>query len=119
MANSTVTTCNEYLKKMAADRIAATMGTAQERVEPLDVAAAIADAASAASSLDDAISSGKPWTDVHNIIKDHEVTRSIVNTESMRVASLDRRRKIIAGLNHAGAIKVDGGIIDIAVRSRT
>lgn len=60
---------------------------------------------------------GEDWSKAMGAVVDFEAARSAINGRAMYEASLDRRGKILAGLNVASAIKADKGLIDIVTRA--
>jgi len=60
---------------------------------------------------------GEDWSKAMRAVVDFEAARSAINGRAMYEASLDRRGKILAGLNVASAIKADKGLIDIVTRA--
>lgn len=110
---------NTRFKERVHSRLQQVLGEPSDTVTPFDADAALASADEDARAVTEAIAGGKTWDELANVLKNHEVVRSVTNAEATRTAVLDRRGKFLAGINHAHALETDGGLIDIAVRSRT
>lgn len=118
-SKSFIADAREHFKKLLERRSQILAEVPAATIAPLDTAGALEGAAGTAQALTKAIASTGSWAEITNIVKDHDIVRSVVNHVAMKDALLDRRGKFVASSNQALRMRSEGGLIDNTLRSRT